>query len=442
MQLSKLSPKNINQTRKPGKILVVENSQFYSSLIIDAIAKVFPGSIDVASTFDEVKALLSSSANSYFLALLNLSLPGAPVGEAVAFVRSKNIASVVFTGSIEKDTISQIKALGVIDYVVKDSSANLDYLSRLVRRLDGNRRIKALVVDDSRVSRALMCQLLERQLLNTIEAEDGEEAFTLIEQDEEIKLVITDYEMPKMNGFELIKKVREIRNSKELAIIGISGVGDESLAANFMRYGADEFTTKPIRAEEFGARISLCMDRWDLLNDLSHSATTDYLTGLSNRRHFLDNAKALYASAKRKQVSISCAMIDIDFFKRINDTYGHDAGDTVLKSVAASLGNRVRETDLIARFGGEEFCLLGVNINPESQIDFFNELRTTISDLEFDLNNEMVRVTVSIGVTRNLGDSIEDMIDAADKGLYVAKETGRNRVVFAADQNSFNEIVS
>ncbi len=431
MQMVKHLSKNTDQVSKSGKILVVENSQFYSSLIREAIAKVFHGPIDVASTFDEVKELLSSSTSPYFLSLLNLSLPGAPAGEAVAYVRSKNIASVVFTSSIEKSTISQIKALGVIDYIVKDSATNLDYMSRLVRRLDGNRQIKALVVDDSHVSRALMRQLLERQLLNTIEAGDGDEALALIEQDEDIKLVISDYEMPNMNGFELIKKVREIRSSKDLAIVGISGVGDESLAANFMRYGADDFTIKPIRAEEFGARISLCMDRRDLLNDLSYSATTDYLTGLSNRRHFLHSAKALYASAKRKQVSITCAMIDIDFFKRINDTYGHEAGDEVLKSVAASLGNRVRETDLVARFGGEEFCLLAVNINPESQDDFFNELRTTVSDLKFDLNGESVSVTVSIGVSKSLSGSIEDMINSADKGLYEAKESGRNKVVFA-----------
>lgn len=431
MQMSKDFPRKTDRDSSLGRVLIVENSQLYTSLIIDAISKVFSGAIDVASTFDEVKELVSSSSNQYFLALLNLSLPGAPVGEAVAFIRSKNIASVVFTSSVEKDTISQIKALGVIDYIIKDSRTNLAYMSRLVRRLDGNRRIKALVVDDSHMSRALMRQLLERQLLNTIEAEDGEQALALLKEDDEIKLVITDYEMPVMNGFELIKKARQIRSSKDLAIVGISGVGDESLAANFMRYGADDFTTKPIRAEEFGARISLCMDRWDLLNDLSYSATTDYLTGLSNRRHFLESAKSLYASAKREQVTITCAMIDIDFFKKINDTYGHDAGDVVLKSVAQSLANRVRETDLVARFGGEEFCLLAVNINPDSQDVFFNELRQSVEDLEFDLNKGRVGVTVSIGVANALEGSIEDMINAADQGLYEAKNSGRNKVIFA-----------
>lgn len=414
-----------------SRILVVESSDLYARMIKAALEKVFTGPIDVTSTFDEVKKLTETSNRDYFLSLLNLSIPGAPAGEAVAYVRSKGIAAVVFTSSMEEETVAQIKALGVIDYIFKESAVNLDYMSRLVRRIHRNRRTTALIVDDSLMIRMLMRRLLEKQLFNVMEAEDGEEALEMIRENDEIALVVVDYQMPKMDGFEFIKKLRGFKNSGQLAIVGISAIEDEAVATNFMRYGADDFSTKPIRAEEFSTRISLCMDRRDLMNELSFSATTDFLTGLSNRRHFLSNANVLYASAKRGQLSIFCAMLDIDFFKNVNDTYGHDAGDEVLKTVAGALKNRIRDSDLIARFGGEEFCLLAVNVDPDAKDTFFNELRTTVSDLEFDLNGEKVHVTVSIGVCETLGNSIEDMISTADSSLYDAKEGGRNKVIFS-----------
>lgn len=429
-----ISPQFISaQKTESSKILVVENSTLYASMIKAAISKVFAGSIDVASTFDEVQQYVNGNADDYFLSLLNLSVPGAPAGEAVAYVRSQNIAALVFTSNIEKDIIFQIKALGVIDYIFKESVVNLDYMSRLVRRLNQNRFTTALVVDDSFMIRMLMRKLLEKQMFKVLEAEDGDIALGMVRENADIKLVIADYQMPNMDGFEFIKQLRGFKGSKELAVVGISGQDDESIATNFMRYGADDYANKPIKAEEFATRISLCMDRRDLLNELSYSATTDFLTGLSNRRHFLSSANVLYASAKRGQITLSCAMIDIDFFKRINDNYGHDAGDIVLKTVAAAIKNRVRDSDLVARFGGEEFCLLAVNVDPGARETFFNELRTTVSDLEFNLNDENVQITVSIGVSHDLKSSIEDMITTADGSLYLAKEGGRNQVIFSEE---------
>jgi len=175
----------------------------------------------------------------------------------------------------------------------------------------------------------------------------------------------------------------------------------------------------------------MCMDKKDMLNELMLRATTDYLTKLWNRRHFMSTAKALYSSAGRGQIHITVVMIDLDFFKSINDTYGHEAGDEVLREVAANLKIRTRDSDLLARIGGEEFCLLAVNVNPDFKEDFLTSVLETIASITFNFLGEDISVTASMGVTSELGTSLDDMMSRADSALYKAKEQGRAQYVFA-----------
>lgn len=431
MSLVKTSDIAKSEPAKQGRILVVESSQLYTTLIEGAVKEVFSGSVDIANSFDDVVKYVDRFRDEYFLALTNLVLPGAGFGEAVKYLREKDIPSVVFTSSIERDVIERIKNFGVVDYILKENVANLELVSRTVRRLDHNRRIKALVVDDSSTIRTQMRSLLSSHLFMVEEAKDGVEALEKVRNDELIQLVVTDYEMPNMDGFELIKKLRSFKDSRELAIVGMSGLDDSRLAANFIRFGADDFVSKPIRTEEFATRIAMCMDKLDLLNELMFRATTDFLTKLWNRRYFLSAAETLYSSAQRGQIDVSVAMIDLDHFKRINDDFGHEAGDEVLKEVASALKDIIRTTDLLARMGGEEFCLMAVNVDKDHREAFFNTLREAISELKFNFGGVETSITTSMGITSKVGDSLDDMINRADAALYEAKNSGRNRCVFA-----------
>jgi diguanylate cyclase (GGDEF)-like protein len=155
------------------------------------------------------------------------------------------------------------------------------------------------------------------------------------------------------------------------------------------------------------------------------------LTGLHNRRFFLDAGANLFAGMKRGQLSLTVAMIDIDHFKQINDTHGHDAGDMVLRHVGNILLGLCRQTDCVARYGGEEFALLAVNLPKEHEAAFFNKLREEIVSRPLVYGAKKIGIEISIGVCSSPCDTLEQMLDQADKALYAAKGAGRNRVEIA-----------
>jgi len=158
-------------------------------------------------------------------------------------------------------------------------------------------------------------------------------------------------------------------------------------------------------------------------------ANHDFLTGLKNRRSFFDSAESLFWMAKRGELSIAIAMFDIDHFKLVNDTYGHDAGDFILKSVSDILERNIRKSDILARFGGEEFCLLLHCREAGDPFAVIDKLRKLIGEHEYIYEGKPLKMTISAGVTVQTGDSLDDMIRKADALLYRAKESGRNRTV-------------
>jgi diguanylate cyclase (GGDEF)-like protein len=168
-----------------------------------------------------------------------------------------------------------------------------------------------------------------------------------------------------------------------------------------------------------------------LYKEVERLSLIDPLTGLSNRRSFFADAHRTLQLANRHQRKLSCAMLDIDFFKKVNDTCGHDFGDKVLIAVAKLCKKEMRKTDLVARFGGEEFCFLFPETGLNGAALIAERVRHGISQLEFDAEKNSFSVTVSIGVSKLLdsNDNMENMLKRSDECLYKAKETGRNRVV-------------
>ena len=174
-----------------------------------------------------------------------------------------------------------------------------------------------------------------------------------------------------------------------------------------------------------------------LANALTHqkmitaeqAATTDFLTGLNNRRQLLRLGVPLLAGAVRHGTPLAVAMLDIDYFKRINDTWGHDAGDEVLARIGQLLQTGFRSSDVVARFGGEEFCVIAPGLSPDDAFALFDAFRDRLAQETFAFDGESVAITISIGISNTVVDNIDAMIAAADAELYRAKEQGRNQVL-------------
>ncbi|MBT3359570.1 MAG: diguanylate cyclase [Rhodospirillales bacterium] len=417
-----------------AKLLIVEDSKFFSSLLEKKVESELDIPVVAVSDMAGAKAAIAEMKEDFFLALLDLTLPDAPDGEIVDYVRSEEIPSVVFTGTFSEEMREDILAKGVIDYVTKDSPSSVDYLLSLVNRIWNNRNLTVMVVDDSKTARKMTARYLNRYQFRVLEAADGKEALALANASKRrsadpISLVVTDFNMPKMDGFDLIRELRKDWTKDHMAIIGISAMGSNTLSAKFIKIGANDFITKPFLPEEFLCRISQNMDNLEQLQALRDAATKDYLTGMYNRRFFFDVSQPIFAAAKRKESDLMVAMIDVDFFKSVNDNYGHDVGDEVLKGVAGVLLKSTRETDIIARMGGEEFCLLAPGMNAKNAAKYLESLRKKIAALKFTSGGTEFSITASIGATCTLTHTLDAMIGDSDEKLYEAKETGRNRVV-------------
>ena len=235
--------------------------------------------------------------------------------------------------------------------------------------------------------------------------------------------------MPEMNGFELVAKIRKEYSSDELAIIGISGHGSGLLSAKFLKKGANDFICKPFLNEEFHCRINQNIEILEHIAAVREASNKDYLTGLWNRRQFFDLGKTLYENAKRGNLNITLAMIDIDHFKRINDSYGHAVGDAALKQVARLLAANLRDADIVSRYGGEEFCVMTTNMSKQEAKMAFERIRKRIENAKIHTKSCEMTLTVSIGVTTRILDTLDATISLADEFLYQAKQNGRNRVI-------------
>jgi diguanylate cyclase (GGDEF)-like protein len=417
-------------------ILVVEDSRTFGSMVKKRLEARLDVEVVWLQNFADAKALLAENPTQFRVAVCDLTLPDAPNGEIVDLTTSLDIATVVLTASFDEVQRERMWSKKVCDYVLKRGPHDMEYVVSLVRRLSLNPAIKVMVVYDSKVLREHVVELLRVHRYEVIEAVDGLDAIEVLKNNPDVRMVVTDYAMPRMDGLELSELIRRNVPKDELCIIGVSAVGDNRLAAMFIKNGANDFIFSPFQSEEFYCRVTQNIELLEKIEAIRYSATRDYLTGLYNRRHFFEVGHTLFANARRVNVPIALAMVDLDHFKSVNDTYGHDIGDEVLRTAANALRQRVREADLLARFGGEEFCIMATNIDENQSQVLFDEMRAMLSEIDIPVDNEIIHVTASFGVCAGVRDSLEEMIKVADEQLYNAKEAGRNRVIVATESQA------
>ena len=411
---------------KKHKILIIDDSSSICNTLKSLIESDIDINILIAKSLKESAQIILKEKGVFDVILADLGLPDAPNGEVIDFLSKFSIPIVVLTGTDNIDIENKFRNKNIVDYIIKDGISALNYATLIVKRIILNKDVKVLVVDDSKSFVQKSVDLLNRYKINALCAFDGEEALEVLKANKDIKIVLTDYMMPKLDGLELTKKIRRNYHKDELSIIVTSNDTSKRIPAKFLKYGANDFLYKGFSNEEFFARINSNIEIIELFDEIKNKANKDHLTGLYNRRYLFNIGNEIYNDCKTKNKVFAIAIIDIDNFKRINDTYGHDIGDIALKEVSVILNKNISSNGLISRLGGEEFCICFYNRNEDEIKELLEYIRKDFEKNVIEIKDIQLRYTISIGCSFDFGLNMDAMIKNADEYLYEAKKDGRN----------------
>jgi two-component system cell cycle response regulator len=300
---------------------------------------------------------------------------------------------------------------------------------------------KVLVADDSRVHRKLVEHSLSDKQYALVFAKSGREAMELFSEHQP-SIVITDWMMPDLSGIELCEHIRKQSLERYVYVILLTGNTEKDKLVTGLAAGADDYLTKPFHGGELLARVGVGRRIVELHRQLEAKnrlleelALTDPLTGLPNRRAIEDWATRQLSGAQRYGFSFLVVLADLDHFKAVNDTYGHDAGDSVLKKFSEILRANSRRSDICGRMGGEEFLLILTHTTEENARIVIERIRRALEAVKFDFDGASFTVTASFGIRGFEGTQPADfnqLVIQADAALYAAKRAGRNRIEIAA----------
>ena len=422
------------------RILIVEdieeNTDYLTQLLEDDYELIFAR--------DGQEGLTIALAEIPSLILLDMSLPkksGWEVARELRAVEStQGIPIIAVTAHAMQGDETKVRRVGCSDYVSKPIDEDV-LLEKIRYHLDQKKTVaqsesapQILVADESK-STELLTEELGEAGYQVIAANTGERALQLAAQlGEGLDLILLDVGLPDIDGFEVFRRFKEIPSISETPVIFLTMSRDSFQRLKGLRLGGFDFINKPYHSSELLARVGTLLKLKRLQDHLKELASVDELTGLYNRRYFFRRLHEVFESARRRQSPISCIMLDVDHFKRVNDTYGHLVGDLVLKLVGKTARDATRQVDVVARFGGEEFVVLLPDTGGEQSVAVAERLRLQVGQRKITHETLTVSVTISLGVSSvpvETSGMPELLIKRADDALYQAKTGGRNRVVAA-----------
>jgi two-component system cell cycle response regulator len=313
--------------------------------------------------------------------------------------------------------------------------------------------LSIVLIDDDAVQLRLSSRYLTKAGHQVRTAANGMEGLSLVLETNP-QLVITDLYMPQMNGTAVVRSLRQTKLGRALYILMLTSSDDDENQVAAFEAGADDYVVKPFRPRLLDARLRACsrvvrlqsevarekealhscMAKLGVANrKLQQAALTDPLTGLNNRRYALDRLDQEWSDATRSGQPLACMMLDIDFFKRVNDTHGHDVGDVVLRETAGVVRNCLRQGDVVCRLGGEEFLVIGPGMDREAAYTCAERIRAAVAAQRIEGGKTPLQVTMSIGVSVRGAETASPsaLLKAADEAVYAAKKGGRNQVRLA-----------
>ena len=309
--------------------------------------------------------------------------------------------------------------------------------------------MKVLIAEDDMTSRIILDSILKKWGFTVILTCNGKQAWDVMQSKDAPMLAILDWQMPEMNGIEVCQRIRKMESSDPPYLIVLTSKDEKKDIVKALEAGANDFISKPYDNEELQARINvgkrmitLQSELGDAYEALKHEAMHDHLTHIYNRRAIMELLEKEIAREKREKIGLCVGMCDIDHFKKVNDTYGHQIGDEVLISFTRFVTDKLRLNDHVGRIGGEEFLIVANGSKELEQKIMFERICDHVRNSELASEKGDISITVSIGVARYTGvENADGLLAAADKALYHAKKIGRDRIV-DADTMSHQGLVS
>ncbi|NVK87331.1 MAG: diguanylate cyclase [Gammaproteobacteria bacterium] len=432
------------------KILVLEQSRV-QQIILSALFKECGLAPDFVETVAEAKAAVDK--DEYDFVFTGYSLPDGNGIELGLYIRNMGRSRpgiVLLTTEDKRSIIKEALSAGITRILFRSSRHELHTFIRELADTDIELEVrdgKVLLVDDDRTMSQVIKAILEEAGYSCIVENSAERAMSRF-NDLDVDLVISDYYLlDSLTGLDIVTMIRQMGGKKaRVPIVVISGQANVETRVEILRCGANDYVAKPIVPEELQARITNLITQKRLFDrvenqriELQQLAMTDSLTGLYNRHYLSDVAPKRIAEAKRHKANLALMVIDIDHFKTVNDSYGHDTGDDVLREFATLLKKSCRQEDIAIRLGGEEFLLILPHCSQPGALEKAEKLRNEVVQLK----PAGIEITASFGVTCADGDSFESVANkgsrnldfgiifsAADSAVYQAKNSGRNCVKF------------
>ncbi len=296
-----------------------------------------------------------------------------------------------------------------------------------------DKKNKILIVEDSNTQRAILVRWVKNNGYEAIEAEDCASAKKFLLQ-LEIDVVLLDWNLPDGSGVDLIKEILESSRNGWIPIIMVTANTEPEKIREAIDAGATDFIRKPPEEIELIARVYSSLRIKNLQDKLLENSIKDALTGLYNRRYINERSIQEFSRCKRHENPFSLVIFDLDHFKNVNDTYGHEVGDLVLRSIASIFQKSIRNSDILGRFGGEEFLILMPETKPENASKVLEKVKNLLLDSPILHKDKDLQITFSAGIAGGSLDSIlgmDQLFQLADSRLYEAKKSGRNKIVYA-----------
>ncbi|NDV27122.1 response regulator [Desulfovibrio sp. JC010] len=409
-------------------VLVVENSNTQARIITEHIESITPFDTMVVNSMDELESRLADNGDDVFIAVLNLNIKGAPDGEAVDYVLSRKIPCIVLTSTFDEEIRNRFIEKNVLDYFNKSSREDLEEMVDLIRRIHSNHEIKVVIAEDNSTARKIMQRLLERLNFTVLAGEDGVEALELIKANPEVKLLLTDYEMPNLDGFELVSEVRKTHSRDQMAILGVSAHDSGAITAKFLKRGANDFLKKPFEVEEFSWRVTNNLNELERIRSIKDAYSRDPLTGFSNLSFFLDKGRDLFDQAKAEGSTPVVAAFNVDNMLEINGQYGWNGGFAALKKTSSLLDQHSLGWELAARSDCGFFILAN---DLEVLKRDLGAVKAALASTEIVSGTDRFMVSASFTISKVPGANLDVTLTKAAQVLKDIQGKGVNGFSFA-----------